>query len=75
MFVLGLLLTTGALGLLHAIDPAPARAVELTVLVGANLCATVLRYLAMRTWVFARGRREAPAATEPALVPSEQPAA
>jgi putative flippase GtrA len=75
VFALGLALTTGALGLLHAIDPAPARAVELTVLVGANLCATVLRYLAMRTWVFARGRREAAAATEPALVPSEQRAA
>jgi hypothetical protein len=34
----------------------PPRAVELAVLVAANLTATVTRYVAMRTWVFARGR-------------------
>ena len=75
VFALGLALTTGALGLLHALDPQPARAVELTVLVGANLCATVMRYLAMRTWVFSRARQERAAAPEPATTPAERLAA
>jgi glycosyltransferase involved in cell wall biosynthesis len=59
VFVLALSLTTGALGVLHALDPDPARAVELAVLVVANLCATILRYLALRTWVFANAPRPA----------------
>ncbi len=75
VFALGLALTTGALGLLHALDPQPACAVELTVLVGANLCATVMRYLAMRTWVFSRARHERAAAPEPATTPAERHAA
>jgi hypothetical protein len=50
--------------------------VELAVLVGAGLVATVTRYVALKTWVFAGARRErriaaatedAPAQAAPAL--------
>jgi putative flippase GtrA len=57
VFVLTLALTNGALLVLHGVDPTPARAVELAVLVAAGLAATVTRYIAMRTWVFAHARR------------------
>jgi putative flippase GtrA len=53
VFALALAMTSGALALTHAIDPHAARAVEVAVLVGANLCATVMRYLALR-WIFSR---------------------
>jgi putative flippase GtrA len=53
VYVLTVALTSGALAVLHAADPAPARAVELAVLVSASLAATVTRYLALRVWVFA----------------------
>ena len=52
VFVLTLALTTGALSVLHALDAAPARWLELGVLVAATLTATVTRYVALRTWVF-----------------------
>jgi putative flippase GtrA len=52
VFGLTLALTTGALGVLKALDPAPARGLELGVLVAATLTATVTRYVALRTWVF-----------------------
>jgi putative flippase GtrA len=52
VFVLTLALTTGALGVLHALDATPPRWLELGVLVAATLTATVTRYVALRTWVF-----------------------
>jgi len=52
VFVLTLALTTGALTVLHALQPAPPRRLELGVLVAATLTATVTRYAALRTWVF-----------------------
>ncbi|HEV7653469.1 MAG TPA: bifunctional glycosyltransferase family 2/GtrA family protein [Mycobacteriales bacterium] len=52
VFGLGLALTSGSLALLHAASTAPPLAVELGVLVGANLAATVLRFLLLRAWVF-----------------------
>jgi putative flippase GtrA len=57
VFVLTVGLTTGALAVVHGLDATPARAVELAVLVAAGLVATVTRYVAMRTWVFARRHR------------------
>jgi putative flippase GtrA len=61
VFFLTLGLTSGALALHHALDADPSRAAELAVLVAASVCATVTRYVALRTWVFARaGRRDAP---------------
>jgi glycosyltransferase involved in cell wall biosynthesis len=68
VYVLTLALTNGALGVLHGIDAAPPRGAELAVLVVAGFVATVTRYLAMKTWVFARVHRGASAAAErPAL--------
>jgi putative flippase GtrA len=57
VFFLTLALTNGALAVLHGLDSAPSRAVELAVLVAAGLVATVTRYVALRTWVFTRRRR------------------
>src|SRR5215208_1667304 len=59
VFVLTLALSNGALGLLHGIDATPPRAVELTVLVLGSALATVTRYVALKTWVFARRHRGA----------------
>jgi putative flippase GtrA len=55
VFALGLGLTSGSLAVLHS-TAAPSRALELVVLVLANLGATVLRFLLLRGWVF-RPRR------------------
>jgi glycosyltransferase involved in cell wall biosynthesis len=65
VFFLTLALTSGALAVLHGVDPRPARAIELAVLVAASLVATVTRYVALRTWVFThrRRRRAAPLVT------------
>jgi putative flippase GtrA len=57
VFVLTLALTSGALAVLHGVDPHPARVVELGVLVAAGFVATVTRYVALRTWVFTRAHR------------------
>ena len=57
VYVLTVGLTMGAWGALHAVDAHPAHAVELVVLVVASAMATVSRYVALRTWVFARDRR------------------
>jgi putative flippase GtrA len=59
VFGLALALTSGALATLHALSPRPARALELGVLTFANLVATVLRFVLLRSWVF-RARRSAP---------------
>jgi glycosyltransferase involved in cell wall biosynthesis len=64
VYVLTLALTNGALGVLHGLDAAPPRSVELTVLVAAGFAATVTRYLAMKTWVFALVQRRARAGAE-----------
>ena len=55
MFALGLGLTSGSLAALHGWSTAPPLGVELTVLVAANLAATVLRFLLLRIWVFRTG--------------------
>jgi hypothetical protein len=52
-FATGLLLTSGALLALHAGDPHAGKAVELAVLVTANLVATMFRFVLYRAWVFA----------------------
>jgi putative flippase GtrA len=72
VYVLTLGLTTASLASLHRIDARPPRAIELAVLVVAGALATVSRYVALRSWVFAatrRGHRVA-AADTPALEPS-----
>jgi glycosyltransferase involved in cell wall biosynthesis len=57
VFVLTLALSNGALMALHEIDPSPPRSLELFVLVLASLLATVTRFVALKTWVFARRHR------------------
>ena len=52
VFGLGLALTSGSLAALHAQSTAPNRGLEAAVLVGANLAATVLRFVLLRAWVF-----------------------
>ena len=75
VFLLGWALTSGSLALLHASD-AGGRGVELAVLTGANLLATLLRFLLLRSWVFRDrrhhrpGHEDAPAAG-PAAVPAD----
>ena len=58
VYLLALGLTEGALDLLQRLDPHPARLLEVTVLVVASALATVSRYVALRTWVFARPREQ-----------------
>src|SRR3954452_7598636 len=57
VYVLTLALTSGALIVLHGIEATPPRTVELAVLIAASVAATVTRYVALRSWVFARARR------------------
>jgi putative flippase GtrA len=57
VFTLGLALTTGALALLGTADSAPSRLVEVTVLVAANLAATVVRFVLLRAWIFNPSRQ------------------
>jgi putative flippase GtrA len=64
VYVLTLGLTTLALASLHRIDAAPSRTVELAVLVVAGAAATITRYVALRTWVFARARAARATAAE-----------
>jgi hypothetical protein len=60
VYLLTLGLTSGAVATLHGLAPHASRPVELTVLVLAGLAATATRYVALRSWVFARARRGAP---------------
>ncbi len=55
-FGIGLALSSGALALLQADTPHPSRALEVSVLVAANLVATVIRFVLYRTWVFGESR-------------------
>ena len=59
VFGLALALTSGSIAALHGFAPAAPRALELVVLTGANLLATVLRFVLLRVWVF-RARRSEP---------------
>jgi putative flippase GtrA len=57
VYLIALGLTAGALDVLNGLDPHPARLLEVAVLVAATTVATVTRYVALRSWVFARARR------------------
>jgi putative flippase GtrA len=59
VFLLALGLTDGALALLRLLDPRAGRLLEVLVLVVASAGATVTRFVALRSWVFARARRAA----------------
>jgi glycosyltransferase involved in cell wall biosynthesis len=71
VYALTLGLTSAALDVLHQLSAAPPPAVELAVLVAAGAAATVTRYVALRTWVFAATRRRRVTGAEgPALEPA-----
>jgi putative flippase GtrA len=57
VYLIALGLTAGALDVLTAVHPHPSRLLEVAVLVAATMVATVTRYVALRSWVFARRRR------------------
>ena len=59
-FAIGLALTSGALAALHASAPGASRTAELTVLVAANLTATLVRFGLYRSWVFRHPRPGSP---------------
>jgi Glycosyl transferase family 2 len=58
IFAAGLAVTTGSLAVLH-LTASPSKGVEVVVLTAANLCVTVLRFVAFKSWVFARRPLEA----------------
>jgi putative flippase GtrA len=51
-FGAGLLLTSGALAVLHALSAWPGRAAEVAVLLTATLVATAVRFVLYQSWVF-----------------------
>ncbi len=61
VFGLGLAFTSGSLVALDAATSAPHPVVEVVVLTAANLLVTVLRFSAMKWWIFRRGREVAAA--------------
>jgi putative flippase GtrA len=67
VFGLTVAITTESLALLHAIDHSPGGTLETSVLVVASAAATVTRYIGLKTWVFARRRRQ-PANDAPLLL-------
>ncbi len=54
ILAVGLALTSGSLAALHAATGTPGRWTEIVVLTAANLFVTVMRFVTMRVWVFAR---------------------
>jgi len=52
IFLLGVVITSGSLALLHLSNPEANSMIELSVLVAANLVATAVRFLLLRGWVF-----------------------
>ena len=64
VYLIALGLTAGALDVLHHVTRRPSRLLEVVVLVVASTVATMTRYVALRTWVFARGSRS------PAVAPA-----
>jgi putative flippase GtrA len=65
-FGIGLALTSGALAALSPADP--GRIAEVSVLIAANLAATVIRFLLYRHWVFGRPKKAPDAWHHPVTV-------
>lgn len=61
VFGIGLALTTGSLWVMHQLVPDANRGLEVTVLVLANVTATLVRFLLFRAWIFPRRRLSDPA--------------
>jgi len=54
VLAIALAITAGCLAVLHAMSPDAGPTVELVVLTGANLLATLVRFLLFRSWIFNR---------------------
>jgi len=66
VFAVGLGLTAASLALLTAVAPDAQRWLEVGVLVAANVTATLVRFLLLRSWVFPqRGMTRTPADAQP----------
>jgi len=63
VFAVGLAMTSGSLVLLDALTGNPSRILELAVLLGANLAATLARFVLLRHWVFAATGSSPPLST------------
>ena len=57
VFASGMAITSGSLLALDALVASPGQVLELGVLLGANVVAGLLRFLLLRSWVFAPARR------------------
>ena len=72
IFAITWVASTAALAVLQAVHPAASTTSQTAVVAAANIASTVLRFVAMRSWIF-RGRQEPPAPSEPPAL-SEPPA-
>lgn len=59
------LMTAGALVLLNAVTPSPSTAVATVVVAAATAASTVVRFVAMRTWIFRRDPQYSVTMNEP----------
>jgi putative flippase GtrA len=57
VFAIAWAMTSGSLVVLHAVAPEASHTAEIAVLTGANLVATVVRFVLFKLWVFRSGRR------------------
>jgi putative flippase GtrA len=63
-FAIALAITSVSIGLLQVAVPHPGRALELAVLTGANVVATLVRFFLLRSWID-RGRTDSPLTVSP----------
>lgn len=77
VFVIGLVLSSAGLGLVHMLAPAAPRAVEVAAMLGSYALATVVRFVLLGGWVFHPRRRAVPvgaaAGTDARRPPVEDP--
>ena len=60
---LALLITSAAVAILGVVAPSAGRVVEIAVLTAANVLATLMRFLVLRTWIGSRATSAAPVAS------------
>jgi putative flippase GtrA len=72
VFLIGLALSSGGLGLVHWLAPTAPRAVEITAMLGSYALATLVRFVLLGGWVF-HPRRGAAAGEAGDLEPVEIP--
>ena len=65
-------MTAGALAVLHQVEADPATTVATAVVAGATAASTVLRFVAMRTWMFRAAVPTTTGASATASVQSDQ---